>query len=96
MVKLLFLQKTNSNTSSVHLEMSSNVSSCHRLSFLSADSLTAAEEEYAAVRPQTKRKKRKVEEEEEVQYGEVMFTPKPAVAPQQPQEECVYSEVQRR
>ncbi len=95
MVKLPFLQKTNSNTS-VHVEMSSNVLSCHRFSFLSSESLPAAEEEYAMVRPQTKRKKRKVEKEEEVQYGEVTFTPKPAVAPQQPQEECVYSQVQRR
>ncbi|XP_058653815.1 uncharacterized protein LOC131553282 isoform X4 [Onychostoma macrolepis] len=60
------------------------------------ESLPAAEEEYAMVRPQTKRKKRKVEEEEEVQYGEVTFTPNHSVSPQQPQEECVYSQVQRR
>ncbi|XP_042594616.1 uncharacterized protein LOC109101046 isoform X3 [Cyprinus carpio] len=59
------------------------------------ESLPAAEEEYASVRPQTKRKKKK-EEEEEVQYGEVTFTPNHSVAPQQPQEECVYAQVQSR
>ncbi|XP_059371359.1 uncharacterized protein LOC132109356 [Carassius carassius] len=58
------------------------------------ESLPAGEEEYAAVRPQSKRKKN--EEEEEVQYGEVTFTPNNSAAPQQPQEQCVYAQVQRR
>ncbi|XP_052430492.1 uncharacterized protein LOC127971498 isoform X3 [Carassius gibelio] len=58
------------------------------------ETLPAGEEEYAAVRPQTKRKKN--EEEEEVQYGEVTFTPNQSVAPQQSYEECVYAQVQRR
>ncbi|XP_026137031.1 uncharacterized protein LOC113114333 isoform X2 [Carassius auratus] len=58
------------------------------------ETLPAGEEEYAAVRPQTKRKKN--EEEEEVQYGVVTFTPNQSVAPQQSYEECVYAQVQRR
>ncbi|XP_026081515.1 uncharacterized protein LOC113058060 isoform X2 [Carassius auratus] len=61
------------------------------------ESFSASDVEYAAVQPQTKRKKKKKKEEvEEVQYGEVTFTPKQATAPQQKlQEECVYSQVQR-
>ncbi|XP_042594696.1 uncharacterized protein LOC109079517 [Cyprinus carpio] len=59
------------------------------------ESLPAAEEEYATVRPQTKRKKKKVEEEE-IQNGEVTFTPNHSVAPKQHQEECVYAQAQRR
>ncbi|XP_026081510.1 uncharacterized protein LOC113058057 [Carassius auratus] len=61
------------------------------------ESFSASDVEYAAVQPQTKRKKKKNKEEvEEVQYGEVTFTPKQATAPQQKlQEECVYSQVQR-
>ncbi|CAM4617647.1 unnamed protein product [Leuciscus chuanchicus] len=55
--------------------------------------LAAADVEYAAVGPQTKRKERK---EEEVQYGEVMFTPNHSNAHQEPKEECLYSQVQRR
>lgn len=60
---------------------------------LSAESLPAADVEYAAVRPQTKQKERK---EEEVQYGEVTFTPNCSNTLQEPKEECVYSQVQRR
>ncbi|XP_059377220.1 uncharacterized protein LOC132113466 isoform X3 [Carassius carassius] len=61
------------------------------------ESFSASDVEYAAVQPQTKRKKKKKKEEvEEVQYGEVTFTPKQATAPQQElQEECIYSQVQR-
>ncbi|XP_052470952.1 uncharacterized protein LOC128027392 isoform X29 [Carassius gibelio] len=61
------------------------------------ESFSASDVEYAAIQPQTKRKKKKKKEEvEEVQYGEVTFTPKQATAPQQKlQEECVYSQVQR-
>ncbi|XP_048058712.1 uncharacterized protein LOC125275640 isoform X4 [Megalobrama amblycephala] len=58
-----------------------------------SESLPAADVEYAAVRPQTKRKEKK---EEEVQYGEVTFTPNCSNALQDPKEECVYSQVQRR
>ncbi|XP_016118218.1 uncharacterized protein, partial [Sinocyclocheilus grahami] len=55
------------------------------------ESFLAADVEYAAVQPQTKRKKKV--KEEEVQYGEVMFTPNHSNAPQQRlQEECVYSQ----
>ncbi|KAF4104605.1 hypothetical protein G5714_013936 [Onychostoma macrolepis] len=47
------------------------------------DSLPAADVEYAAVRRQTKRKKEEEEEEEdEVQYGEVTFTPNHSNAPE--------------
>ncbi|XP_052010967.1 uncharacterized protein LOC127663420 isoform X3 [Xyrauchen texanus] len=55
-----------------------------------------ADVEYAAVGPQTKRKKRTVKEED-VQYGEVSFTP--AVSNNhryKEQEDCVYSQVQRQ
>ncbi|XP_051716216.1 uncharacterized protein LOC127494387 isoform X15 [Ctenopharyngodon idella] len=58
-----------------------------------SESLPAADVEYAAVRPQTKQKERK---EEEVQYGEVTFTPNCSNTLQEPKEECVYSQVQRR
>ncbi|KAK7137590.1 hypothetical protein R3I94_013289 [Phoxinus phoxinus] len=58
-----------------------------------SESLSAADVEYAAVGPQTKRKERK---EEEVQYGEVRFTPSRSNARQEPKEECLYSQVQRR
>ncbi|XP_067243482.1 uncharacterized protein [Chanodichthys erythropterus] len=58
-----------------------------------SESLPTADVEYAAVRPQTKRKEKK---EEEVQYGEVTFTPNRSNALQESKEECVYSQVQRR
>ncbi|KAK9963659.1 hypothetical protein ABG768_006827 [Culter alburnus] len=58
-----------------------------------SESLPTADVEYAAVRPQTRRKEKK---EEEVQYGEVTFTPNSSNALQEPKEECVYSQVQRR
>ncbi|KAK7140949.1 hypothetical protein R3I93_015179 [Phoxinus phoxinus] len=58
-----------------------------------SESLSAADVEYAAVGPQTKRKEKK---EEEVQYGEVRFTPSRSNARQEPKEECLYSQVQRR
>ncbi|XP_026137054.1 uncharacterized protein LOC113114358 [Carassius auratus] len=62
---------------------------------MTTESLPAADGEYAAVRPRTKRKKK--EEEEEVQNGEVTFAPNQSVAPQQPQEErSIYAQVQRR
>ncbi|TRY91344.1 hypothetical protein DNTS_030146, partial [Danionella cerebrum] len=54
----------------------------------------SADVEYAAVKPQ----KRKQNKEDEVQYGEVTFTPHTAnmtIKHQQRNEECVYSQVQR-
>ncbi|KAL1262308.1 hypothetical protein QQF64_007573, partial [Cirrhinus molitorella] len=59
------------------------------------ESLPAADVEYAAVSRQTKRKEKKKKEEDEVQYGEVTFTPNRPNAPQQLQEECIYSQVVR-
>ncbi|XP_051514058.1 uncharacterized protein LOC127417862 [Myxocyprinus asiaticus] len=55
-----------------------------------------ADVEYTAVGPQTNRKKRKMKEED-VQYGEVSFTPAVSNNHQyKEQEDCVYSQVQRQ
>ncbi|XP_073676245.1 uncharacterized protein [Garra rufa] len=48
------------------------------------ETLPAADVEYAAI---------KLQKEEEVQYGEVTFTPNRSNAQKRPQEECVYSQV---
>ncbi|XP_067313080.1 uncharacterized protein [Pseudorasbora parva] len=55
-----------------------------------SESLPAVDVEYAAVGPQTQRKERK---EEEVQYGEVTFTPHNLNARQEPKEDCLYSQL---
>ncbi|XP_039518865.1 uncharacterized protein LOC120473215 [Pimephales promelas] len=57
-----------------------------------SESLPATDVEHAAVGPQTKRKELK---EEEVQYGEVTFTPNQSNAHRVPKEECLYAQVQR-
>ncbi|KAL0153068.1 hypothetical protein M9458_051667, partial [Cirrhinus mrigala] len=51
--------------------------------------LSAADVEYAAIKPQKTRKERK---EEEIQYDEVTFTVNRSNAHQRPQEDCVYSQ----
>ncbi|XP_057183129.1 uncharacterized protein LOC130549808 isoform X5 [Triplophysa rosa] len=65
-----------------------------------ADMSPAVDVEYAAVGPQTKRKERKEMKDEELQYGEVTFTPDGSNIQQQQQrrceeqDECVYSQIQ--
>ncbi|XP_059378258.1 uncharacterized protein LOC132114162 [Carassius carassius] len=55
--------------------------------------LPAADVEYVEVKWQKKRKERKEKKEEEITYGEVMFTLNRSNALLQPQHECVYSQV---
>ncbi|KTF90657.1 hypothetical protein cypCar_00041810 [Cyprinus carpio] len=56
------------------------------------ESLPTADVEYVEVKPQKKRKERKEKKDEEVQYGEVMFTLNRSNTHLQPQHECIYSQ----
>ncbi len=64
------------------------------ISSFCAESLPTADVEYVEIQPQKKRKVRK-EKEDEVQYGEVMFTNNRSSAHPRPQMECIYSPVHR-